>query len=210
MSRPDASADLLDAAERLFAENGIASVSDRRIAEASGNSNHSAVRYYFGGRDGLLEALAQRHHDAVQPVRREMQASADSLLADLRAMVLPQVKVLEQLGAPSWRARFLANAYAEPSARAALQRLGSDPLTGGTVFDAIRGRLSHIDPEVLANRARLMGNILVTVCAELEEREAAGEEAPWDFAVWFVCDAIAGMLQAPVSDPPIGWGARRG
>ena len=50
---------LLDAAERLFAESGVAQVSDRRVAEAAGNTNHSAVRYYFGGREGLLKAMVR-------------------------------------------------------------------------------------------------------------------------------------------------------
>ena len=203
MPRVDASQAVLDAAERLFAQHGIATVSDRRIAEAAGNSNHSAVRYYFGGRQGLLEALIERHHREVQPVRREMQAEAHSLIDDLRAMVLPQMKVLERLGAPSWRARFLASAYADPQGKEAVRRLGHDPVTGGTVFDAVGARLQHLAPEIVESRARLMGQMLVTACAELEEREEAGGDAQWDLAGWFLCDAIAGMLQAPVSQPPL-------
>lgn len=203
MPRHDASDSLLDAAERLFAEQGVAQVSDRRIAEAAKNSNHSAVRYYFGGRAGLLTAIVQRHHEAVQPLRRERQAAADSLLADLRAMVMPQVMLFEQLGAPSWRARALAAMYADPAVRGVIKELGHDPVTGGTVFDSIGARLADFDREVVAARAKLLGVMTVTVCAELEEREAAGEDAPWLNAGWFLCDALAGMLQAPVSEPPV-------
>lgn len=38
---------LLDSAEELFAAHGIDAVSNRRIAEHAGNSNHSAVNYHF-------------------------------------------------------------------------------------------------------------------------------------------------------------------
>lgn len=205
MPRVETRVDLLDAAERLFAEHGIAPVSDRRVAEAAGNSNHSAVRYYFGGREGLLEALIERHHSAVQPVRRALRAESRSLLDDVRAMVVPQVGAVEQLGAPSWRARFLAQAYVDPYVKRVIRRLGHDPVTGGTVFDAIRERLAHLDQRVVEPRAALMGHMVVTVCATLEEREADGQEVDWEGAKWFLCDAITGMLEAPVSRPPTSW-----
>lgn len=205
MPRVDASAAVLDAAERLFAEQGFAAVSDRRIAEAARNSNHSAVRYYFGGRDGLLEALVERHHAEVQPVRRRLQAESSSLTDDVRAMVLPQIRVLQELGVPSWRARFLASAYVDPQVQGVVRRLGHDPVTGGTVFDAVQRRLSHLDQRVVISRARLMGSMVVTACADIEAREAGGETVSWEHAGWFLCDAIAGLLQAPVSEPPSGW-----
>lgn len=205
MPRADASEALLDAAERLFAEQGFSSVSDRRIAEAAGNRNHSAVRYYFGGRQGLLEALVERHHEQVQPLRRQMQAESRSLTDDVKAMVMPQIRTFEALGVPSWRARFLATAYVDPQAKGVIRRLGHDPVTGGTVFDAVRTRLAHLDQAVVLRRAELMGHMVVGACANLEEREERGEESSWELAGWFLCDAIAGLLQAPVSEPPGGW-----
>ncbi|MCO8277551.1 hypothetical protein M1L60_43930 [Actinoplanes sp. TRM 88003] len=42
----------------------------RQVGEAAGNANHSAVRYHFGGRDGLLRAMISRHLDAVLEQRR--------------------------------------------------------------------------------------------------------------------------------------------
>lgn len=88
---------LLDAAERLFAEAGIAQVSDRRVAEAAGNTNHSAVRYYFGGREGLLRALIARHAAAVEEPRRAMSESSGSVLDDIRSLVVPTTTVLAAL-----------------------------------------------------------------------------------------------------------------
>lgn len=48
---------ILHTAERLFAEEGLGAVSTRLIARESGQKNPSALHYYFGNRDGLIEAI---------------------------------------------------------------------------------------------------------------------------------------------------------
>lgn len=203
MARAPAGDALLNAAERLFAEHGIAGVSDRRIAEAAGNSNHSAVGYHFGGRDGLLRALLERHQRQLVEMRREVLAAADSLPELVHALVGPQVRLIESLGIPSWRARFLASAYREPVARSVLVGREEDPLSAGAVFESVCARLAHLDRQVVVRRAELMGHMVMTVCAALEEREAqAGEPVAWEQAVWFLGDAIVGMLAAPISPRP--------
>lgn len=203
MARADAAHALLDAAERLFAERGIAGVSDRKIAEMAGNSNHSAVGYHFGGREGLLRALLERHQEQLVRARREMLASADSLAELVHALVAPQIRLVESLGIPSWRARFLSSAFQEPVARTVLAGQDGDPLSARSAFESVCARLEHLDRDVVARRAQLMGHMVITVCATLEARESeTGEAAAWGQAVWFLCDAIEGMLAAPVSPRP--------
>jgi len=58
---------LLDSAERLFADRGIAGTSLRDIT-AQAEANLAAVNYHFGGKDGLLEAVFDRR---LGPVNRE-------------------------------------------------------------------------------------------------------------------------------------------
>ena len=48
---------LIHAAEALFAEQSIESVSLREIAKAAGNGNNNAVQYHFGGKNGLVQAI---------------------------------------------------------------------------------------------------------------------------------------------------------
>ena len=48
---------LILAAEAEFARAGIQGASLRRINALAGQRNTSAVRYHFGSREGLLEAL---------------------------------------------------------------------------------------------------------------------------------------------------------
>lgn len=64
-----APAELIAAAERLFAERGIDGVSLREITRAAQQRNTTALQYHFGDRDGLLKALVDKHMDHVA-VRR--------------------------------------------------------------------------------------------------------------------------------------------
>ncbi|MFD1826481.1 MULTISPECIES: TetR/AcrR family transcriptional regulator [Mumia] len=199
MPRPDARNHLLDAAERLFAEHGVHTVSDRHVAEAAGNSNHSAVHYYFGGRTGLLQALLDRHRAAVEPAQQSMFAKSDSLLGDIRALVIPLTDVLATLPAPSWRARFLDQAIHDPTVGPLVRTsAGSSSQITASAAD----RLAHLDRSIVDARAKLMTHVVSTACADIEARAATSDvPALWAEAGTFLCDAIAGMLQAPITTP---------
>jgi AcrR family transcriptional regulator len=197
MPRADASGELLDAAERLFAQHGIAVVSDRRIAEEAGNSNHSAVRYYFGGRDGLLDALLDRHLTGLEPARQALFAESDSLLGDLRALVMPVTSAFAALPAPSWRARFLQQAYTDPATVALLTAKRDRAPVAARILRSVVQRVDHLDRDIVTARVHLMTHILTTACADIEASQAPAP--PWSSAGDFLCDAIAGLLQAPIT-----------
>jgi len=65
----DARAEMMLAAERLFAERGIDAVSMREITREAGQRNSTALQYHFGSREGLLRAIMERHMETVA-VRR--------------------------------------------------------------------------------------------------------------------------------------------
>lgn len=56
---------IIAAGERLFAAHGIEGVSLREIGRAAGQRNVTAVQYHFDGREGLLNAILERHLAAV-------------------------------------------------------------------------------------------------------------------------------------------------
>jgi AcrR family transcriptional regulator len=68
MSRDGTStrARLVRAGERLFAAQGIDRVQLREINEAAGQRNESALHYHFGSRQGLLDAVLDKHGQDVQ------------------------------------------------------------------------------------------------------------------------------------------------
>ena len=90
---------ILDAAERMFAENGIHAVSLRAII-AEADVNLAAVHYHFGSKDALVEAVFERR---VGPVNEARLAWLDRLEAEwdgappveevLRAFVTPAIQL---------------------------------------------------------------------------------------------------------------------
>jgi len=193
---------LLDAAERLFAESGVAEISDRKVAEAAGNTNHSAVRYYFGGREGLLKALMARHVQDVAQQREKMPPPEDSVLGDIRGLVEPSMRVLDQLPRPSWRARFLDHVLHNPATLPLVRETQDTTPQAMQLRASLAARLRHLDPDIVAGRARLITRIVSTAAAEVEARaERDGEDPRWPQVGDFLVDAITGMLSAPISRP---------
>ncbi|MQA33744.1 TetR/AcrR family transcriptional regulator [Modestobacter roseus] len=201
MARSDAARTaLLDAAERLFAESGIAQASDRKVAESAGNTNHSAVRYYFGGREGLLQALITRHLAPLEEPRRAMFARSDSVLGDVRSLVVPFTDALAALPQPSSRARFLAQALHDPATADLLRESASLAPSAAAIVHSAVDRLHHLDRHVITGRARLMTRIVSTTCADVEKQsERDGTITSWHEVGDFLADAIAGMLSAPIT-----------
>ena len=71
MARPSARDRLLDCAERLFADHGVAGVSLRAINAEAGLSP-AALHYHFGTKNALLEALLDRRMPALMERRSEL------------------------------------------------------------------------------------------------------------------------------------------
>jgi AcrR family transcriptional regulator len=80
---------LLRTAQQMFARDGIHQVPLKRIVETAGQRNASALHYHFGGRDGLLVAITERHDGAIEGERAELLAelARAGKLDDLRALV---------------------------------------------------------------------------------------------------------------------------
>ncbi|MGW6117850.1 TetR/AcrR family transcriptional regulator [Nocardia sp. NPDC055165] len=199
---------LLDAAEELFATHGIDSISNRRIAEHAGQSNHSAVTYHFGGREELIRATLQRHSEPIRRIRADLaEGLTDDASVDdyLRCLILPMTQHLAALPAPSRLARFLQYLRVTASAsEIGFDIVGSDPLTKELV-ERMSTLLPPIPADVLRARQVVLGRMIVDVCADYEARIDAGGESPqWNALGYFLTDACAGMLSAPVTNPDIG------
>ncbi|QAY60286.1 TetR/AcrR family transcriptional regulator [Microbacterium protaetiae] len=202
---------LLDAAEELFAKNGIDAVSSRRIAEHAGSANHSAVAYHFGTRDDLLRALIFRHNDVVAARRRELLAELGphpSVHDIVRCRLLPLVELLDSIPGPSWRAQFLAQLRSVPSAVAVLEE-SADELDLGTDFSSLATAVEGISPATMRGRSAILGYLVLGVCAEYEAESNSGTaRGSWRAVGYFLIDAAAGMLAAPVTRPEGGFDAR--
>lgn len=63
---------LIAAAERLFAELGIAGVSLNEINRAARQRHSNACQYHFGGKDGLIQAILDKHIPGIAARRNAM------------------------------------------------------------------------------------------------------------------------------------------
>jgi AcrR family transcriptional regulator len=95
----ETSSELLDAAERLFAEQGVENVALTQIVASTGQRNRSALHYHFGSRGGVLAAVMDRRLAAINARRHALlealpiDAPAQHIVrADVAALVLIAVE----------------------------------------------------------------------------------------------------------------------
>ena len=86
--------DIIRAAERLFAERGVDSVSMVEIGKEGGQRNRSAVQYHFGDKKGVLQGIREKHQLVIAAHRNkmldELEASSEATLHDVvEAFVVP-------------------------------------------------------------------------------------------------------------------------
>lgn len=89
---------LLLTAERLYAREGLAAVSLRRINREAGQLNASALHYHFGTRDELLTAILDFRMGQVNKRRLEMLAALaeGGQAQDLRALTDALIRPLSE------------------------------------------------------------------------------------------------------------------
>lgn len=194
---------LMDAAEELYAQNGLDAVSNRRITEHAGTANHSAIAYHFGSREDFLTALIGRHFEEMEARRAEL-ASQLTPDADVRSIlacrILPWVEKLASLPRPSWRARFMFQVISSPSAAELLTRKIVETNNLHELTSLTQIHLAGINPRVLRARSEILGNMVMGVCADYEAQVQAGTaEGDWIGVGYFLVDAAAGLLGAPVT-----------
>ncbi|WP_335934897.1 TetR/AcrR family transcriptional regulator [Streptomyces sp. PTD5-9] len=198
----------MTAAERLFAERGLAAVSNRQVGEAAGLGNNTAVSYHFGSKQGLVRALMRDHADATERIRgRHLARCAGS--TDIRdwvgCLVRPSCEHLAELGVPSWHGRFAVQVMADPALRAIAvdEALERPPLR--RTLEGLAACLTAVPLQVRAERADMARHLILQTCAERERALADGtgaRHASWDRTADTLTDAIAGLFLAPVTPRP--------
>lgn len=121
---PSTKTQILDAAEKLFAEFGFDATSLRAVTRTAG-VNLAAVNYHFGTKEGLFRAVFARR---IEPLNQERLERLSDIVAAADAQ--NTTPVLEDL----------LRAMLEPALRVALE-------PGGADFLRLMGRM-HADPDV--------------------------------------------------------------
>jgi AcrR family transcriptional regulator len=196
---------ILVTAERLFAEHGVAAVSNRQISEAAGQGNNAAVGYHFGTKTDLIRAIVRKHSGQMEEIRDRMvtQIAGSTNLRDwVACLVRPVTEHLASLGNPTWFARFGAQAMTDPALR---DIMSEEALSSPAIHQIIAG-LDRCVPEMPADvrleRYHMARQLLMHICSEREMALAEGNPTPrssWHDAATGLTDAIVGLWRAPVT-----------
>ena len=117
--------DLISAAERLILLEGLGGFSGNQVRTEAGQKNASVIQYHFGGLDGLLHAVLDKHLSDVNSTRERMLDDLEAKEVTIRglaeALILPLAqKVDDPDGGAAFlvlRAQMIHQASAEPAVR---------------------------------------------------------------------------------------------
>ncbi|MCG8591911.1 MAG: TetR/AcrR family transcriptional regulator [Proteobacteria bacterium] len=193
--------ELVAAAEKLFSERGIDSVSLREINRAAGQRNATALQYHFTDRDGLVRAVLHKHHGEIEARRHALldaydQAGRDDLRELTAALVLPLAAKLDDRDGGREYLRVLAQLLNRPDPwidRASTQ----DPKSSVYRW---RKRVAPLLPEHAADRLHRRFTALRILFVELARRAESPRRRDERLFVSHLVDLLTAILAAPLSD----------
>lgn len=115
----DTRTSLLDAAEHLFAHEGVDRASLRAITQAAG-ANLAAVHYHFGSKEALVQEVLGRRLNPLNRRRIELlneveNAHSSPAMEDIvRAFVQPTLEMVQRERGGHEFARFVCRTFSEP------------------------------------------------------------------------------------------------
>ena len=191
----------METAERLFAEQGIETVSLRDVSKAAGQRNHSAAQYHFGDRAGLVAAVYDHRMRHVNERRHGQLDAAEAaghggdVAVLVAAVVEPLAAVVAETG--GWYGRFLA--------RTQWDTFANDVLVGLPVVssyqracDLLAAALPDTPTAVRASRVDQMTTLVIGTIAGWEWRRHRGEPGlTLDALCADLTTTIAALLTAP-------------
>jgi AcrR family transcriptional regulator len=204
---------LVRAAERLFAERGVDSVSLNEISRVAGQRHSNVCQYHFGDRDGLIQAIIDKHVPGIVAARQAMFAeqtdeARDGLEPMVQAFVRP---VAAKLRDPDGGVAFIRFS-AQMIAANVLLLDGKGPYRFSVPgVDDLNRRLSHAVrgqnlPEAVRRERLTMASIMLfqglAVYSAVRRAQGpgdAGSEGDLDRFVTDLERMIMGALTAPFS-----------
>lgn len=194
----------LDAAERLFVEQGAFASSSRRFAETMGST---AAPHEFRTKADLVRAITRRFTCDVECTRAALIADLDGTagIRDwLGCLVFPWTDYFAR-GGTTYFARVCAQAMTDPALRAVMTEEAILSPTLRQTCEALNDRLPAMPDAVIAQRSEIVQQVIVCVCAEREGAVAAGAPNVW--TSWRslgtgLVDALASIWTTPCTAGP--------
>lgn len=173
MSSEDTKIDILDAAERLFANHGFAATSLRNIITDAG-VNLASVHYHFGSKEALIKAVLERR---IVPMNQERLQLLERTEADGLEAVDFLERVVEALIGPPLRLsrrdkkagehfmKIIGRTFAEADDKLKTMFFNMFEEIAGRFFPAFKLACPHLEPATLFWRCHfLIGGMAHTMC----------------------------------------------
>lgn len=198
---------MLDAAERLFAEQGIDATSARAI-NAAANLSPAALHYHFRNKENLIAEVVNRRIGALNELRTAMMIEAREKSLEMNAyrlaelLVIPLSEFALKKGVPGqWYIRFLSRLYNEKAALM-VSLVEANFAAGVKLFDEmVQAAASHMDMAEARRRRVLAGETATHGVAHLAEQVAENPELRGEVEprIRSLVAFIAGGLSAPLN-----------
>jgi len=196
---------LIDAAARLFAQRGMAAVSQAEIVKAAGVRNNAALYYHFRNREGVLAAIVNRHLGEIGARRLELLAAAGDD-PDLRMLVDAYVRPIAELASRTWRERaylqISAEVISDPTRSPADITALLGDAGGPALIHAILAQLGGVPADVRSERMSLLSNFVARAVADrarsIQSRSRERALLADDAFVENLVDMTTTALTAPV------------
>ncbi|MCG8587839.1 MAG: TetR family transcriptional regulator [Proteobacteria bacterium] len=201
---------ILDTAERLFAERGLAAVSLRQIGAAAGQRHASAVHAHYGTKHALIAATFERRMRRIDARRQERLAELEAgprpipVHALVEVLICPLADVIESEPGGSHYARFLAELYGDPRVEFIDLLRGRYSRGVERAIERLVEQLPHLPEAVLVQRVVLA--FMQVIYALADRERLSGHAAPLGdildqpYFVANLVDGVTGSLLAPLSD----------
>ncbi|MCB2076641.1 MAG: TetR family transcriptional regulator [Novosphingobium sp.] len=197
---------LIEAAESLFAESSVESVSTRSIGTAIGSANANVVAYHFGGKDELIKAVFRHRLPEMDKRRGGLLDAADTagtsgdLTTLVRIFFLPFLEQTDSEGRHSY-ARFVAGME-----RSGLHALRGELLAEFPETNRLNERIATLLPEAYRADYHLRQRLAVSLMSTaflLIDRDAGGdpEAANRIFETGIAMASVAMAAPLPDTNP---------
>ena len=205
MSR-DTKTEILDAAERLFAEKGFDGTAIREITRAA-NVNVAAIHYHYGSKEEVLRGVTDRVVGPLNNRRFELldralddaQPYPLSIEAILDAFIRPDIETLQELHkrGPTV-AHFLGRTYMDPTPW--IQQMAQEQFAEAQTrfFPVLTAALQHLTVEEIAWRMYRVAAVLIHLFATWPDDGLTETQA--DDTLAHLIRFLASALQAPAPE----------
>ena len=205
MSR-DTKTEILDAAERLFAEKGFDGTAIREITRAA-NVNVAAIHYHYGSKEEVLRGVTDRVVGPLNNRRFELldralddaQPYPLSIEAILDAFIRPDIETLQKLHkrGPTV-AHFLGRTYMDPTPW--IQQMAQEQFAEAQTrfFPVLTAALQHLTVEEIAWRMYRVAAVLIHLFATWPDDGLTETQA--DDTLAHLIRFLASALQAPAPE----------